>query len=83
MIRLTRQVSSDSEAVIRIDGRLTQDAAEELRRLMAVPDVGVTIDLSGLLSCDADGVKLLTLLRGQGCQLVGASLYIRKLLEEA
>ena len=83
MIRLTRQVSSDSKAVIRIDGRLTQDAAEELRRLLAVPNVGVTIDLSGLLSCDAGGVKLLTLLRGQGCQLVGASLYIRKLLEEA
>ena len=41
------------------------------------------VDLSGLQSADAEGVRALRSLFAKGAKLVGASVYVRQLLKES
>ncbi len=70
-------------AVLTLDGRLTGDEVDELRR--AVDEVGglVVLDLTGLQFADRPGVSVLRELRAHGVKLTGASPYIALLLDDA
>jgi len=70
-------------AVLTLDGRLTGDEVDELRR--AVDEVGgkVILDLMGLQFADRPGVSVLRELKAHGAEFTGASPYIGLLLGDA
>lgn len=84
MMKLTTHQPNEREIVIRADGRLCEEAAEECRALLrALPrELAITLDLSGLESVDRAGLALLVELRSAGSRLRGGSLYINRLLQE-
>jgi ABC-type transporter Mla MlaB component len=66
-----------------VEGRLTVKAVPELRREFQRAGRSVRLDLSGLTSADADGVRELLELSARAAKVCGASAYIRQLLDEA
>lgn len=83
-MRLTTEMTGDGQLTIRVEGRLGRDDVAELQALVGSENqgAGTTIELSGLTSADPDGRAALARLKQAGCRLVGASLYLHKLLEE-
>jgi ABC-type transporter Mla MlaB component len=80
--RITTLANGDV-ATIRVEGRLGAEAIPELRGELELAVGAVRLDLSGLKSADADGVRELLELSAKGVKLCEASAYIRQLLEEA
>ncbi len=72
-----------NEITVRVEGRLTADGLPDLRREIRLAGRAVRLDLSGLKSADADGARELLDLSARGSKLVGASAYIRQLLDDA
>ncbi len=72
-----------NETTIRVEGRLGGEALPELRREFQRAGGSARLDLSGLISADADGVRELLELSDKGAKLYGASAYIHQLLDEA
>ena len=70
-----------NESTIRIEGRLDVDGVPDLRREVEVAGGTIRLDLSGLTSADAGGVKALLELSESGARLRGATAYIRQLLD--
>ena len=70
-------------AVLTLDGRLTGDEVDELRR--AVDEIGgkVLLDLTGLQFADRPGVSVLRELKAHGVSFTGATPYIALLLGDA
>ena len=68
---------------ISVEGRLSVKAVPEMRREFQRAGRPVRLDLSGLTSADADGVRELLELSARGAKVCGASAYIRQLLDEA
>ena len=68
---------------IRVEGRFGIEAVPELRRESQLAGGSVRLDLSGLISADADGVRELRELSARGAKVCGASAYIRQLLDNA
>ncbi len=85
MIKLTKHQCNAREIVVRVDGGLTAETLGELHGMLGPEWAGrtATVDLSVVTSLDAEGREFLIELRNAGCRLVGASLYIKQLLEEA
>jgi anti-anti-sigma regulatory factor len=85
LIRLTSQRVDEGEFLVRMDGELTAETLHQFLGVLesAQPRPHITIDLSGLRSLDAEGRGLLLGLREAGCRLVGGSMYVNHLLEEA
>lgn len=85
MIKLTKNQSPDRDPVVRVEGRLDSETVHELEAFLAAIDLPerVALDLSGLASIDHDGRSALVKLHAAGHRIVGASLYIHQLLEEA
>lgn len=85
MIKLTRQQSCERGAEIRVEGRLNAQGVEHLHRLLAADSRSdrPSLDITGLTSVDAAGRECLVALRKSGIRLIGGSLYINQLLEEA
>ena len=73
----------DSAWTIRVEGRLDADAVPDLRAQVKLTSGPLWMDLSGLKSADAEGIKELRALSAKGAELRGASAYIRQLLEAA
>lgn len=80
MLRLSSETGS-SGSVLRVEGRLQRSDLEEMERAVQAARPHA-LDLSGLLSADAESVAFLRSLRDRGCRLLHASLYIAGLLEE-
>jgi anti-anti-sigma regulatory factor len=74
--------SGGDETIIRLEGRLSANRVEDLKKAIQVALGTVLLDLSGLQSADAEGVLALRSLAAKGTKLVGASPYIRQLLNE-
>jgi anti-anti-sigma regulatory factor len=74
--------SGEDETIIRLEGRLSAKRVEDLEKAVHVAGGTVLLDLSGLRSADAEGVLTLRSLAAKGAKLVGASPYIRQLLNE-
>jgi anti-anti-sigma regulatory factor len=75
-------ISGEDETIIRLEGRLSAKRVEDLKKAVQVPPETVLLDLSGLRSADTDGVRALRSISAKGAKLVGASPYIRQLLNE-
>jgi RNA polymerase sigma-70 factor (ECF subfamily) len=81
MMRITRTTASDGRPQLRVEGRLTQDTAEELR--MAIGDhQALHLDVAGLQFVDPTGVALLHGLERNGASVLGASGFLSTLLHE-
>ena len=83
--RLTIRVSTEvgeAASTIRIEGQLTVADLPDVREACASVSPPLRLDLSGLRSADAAGIRVLRLL-SQAAELHGASPYIRQLLLEA
>jgi anti-anti-sigma regulatory factor len=74
--------SGEDETIIRLEGRLSAKRVEDLEKAVQVAPGTVLLDLSGLRSADAEGVMALRSFAAEGAKLVGASPYIRQLLNE-
>jgi len=75
--------SGEDETIIRLEGSLGATGVKGLKKAAQVAHGTVLLDLSGLQSADAEGVLALQSLSAKGTKLVGASPYIRQLLNEA
>jgi hypothetical protein len=75
--------SSGNVTTIRVEGRLGLEAVPELRREFQLAGMPVRLDLSGLTSANADGVRELLELSDKGAKLYGVSAYIQQLLDRA
>jgi hypothetical protein len=67
---------------VRIAGRLEAGDLPELHRVLNGPVAPLELDLSELLTADADGIDLLRRQRLSGATLVNVPPYIRLLLDE-
>ena len=79
-IRITT-AKENSATTIRVEGRLDLEAVPDLQREAKLASAPVRLDLSGLMSADAEGIKELQALSAKGAELRGASAYIRQLLD--
>jgi anti-anti-sigma regulatory factor len=79
-IRITTS-SGEEMATIRVEGRLNAEGVPDLERELQAAGAPVRLDLSGLMSADAAGVRELRALSASGVELCGASPYIRQMLE--
>ncbi len=75
-------VSGTDETILRLEGRLGATGVKDLKKAMQAAPGTVLLDLSGLQSADAEGVLALRSFAAKGAKLVGASPYIRQLLND-
>ena len=81
-IRITT-VSGKNKTTIRVEGHLTVEGVEDLQKLIQLAAAPVHLDLSDLQSADADGVQALRSFSSKGTKLIGASTYIRQLMDDS
>jgi|SRR6516165_8627644 hypothetical protein len=87
MLRITL-VESSSEAVrLRVEGRVTGDWVEELRRSCDVhalyDGIRLTLDLADVSFVDAAGIELFKDLRGRCVKLLSPSPFVVEQLKDA
>jgi hypothetical protein len=70
------RVDENGGTLLRIDGQLSRDGIEELRRALEASAAPITLELSGLRSADEPALAMLSGLRANGVTLVGASQYL-------
>ena len=75
-IRITR-TDSDTATIVQVDGRLAEDAVADLEGECQSAEGTLYLDLTNLLSVDAEGLKALKRWVESGARLVGESPYIR------
>jgi len=73
--------SDSGVRVVRLEGWLEGEAVAEFERVVNGETAPLRLDLSELRSADTAGLDLLRAVRQAGASLVGASPYIRLLLE--
>ena len=74
--------SGEDETILRLEGRLRATGLKDLKKAVQAAPGTVLLDLSGLQSADDEGLRVLRSLSANGAKLVGASPYIRQLLDE-
>ncbi len=79
-IRITT-FADEKTTTIRVEGRLTAEALPDLQSEFQLAGAPVLLDLSGLISADAEGIRELRALSAKGAKLCGASAFIRQLLD--
>ncbi len=79
--RITK-TTAGTVTTLRIDGELTGEGVAELEKVCATVDGPVDLDLSQLITADAEGVRALKNVLGSGARLVAASLYVELLLKK-
>jgi hypothetical protein len=77
---MTRSGSGDT-AVLLLEGKLTEPWTAALRVELETGGPVGRLDLAGLSFIDAGGAQLLHELERRGVELVGASVFVRELLE--
>ncbi len=80
IVRITT-VAGEMTTAIRVEGRLTAGNMADLQSELQAAGTPVELDLSGLISADAEGVRLLRALSAKGAKLPGLSAHIRQLLD--
>lgn len=83
MLRATRITVDGGQEALRVEGRLTQETADELRRACEATlatQGTVELDVAGLRFVDPAGADLLRRLEGRGARLAGGSPFVRELL---
>ena len=79
-IRITTS-KDDKATTIRVEGRLDAETVPDLQREVQLASAPLRLDLSGLISADAEGIKELRALSAKGAELRGAFAYIRQLMD--
>ena len=79
-VRITTS-KDDKATTIRVEGRLSTEGLPDLQKEVKLASAPLRLDLSGLISADAEGIKQLRALSAKGAELRGASSYIRELLD--
>ena len=74
--------SGEDETILRLEGRRDATGVNDLEEAVQAAPGTVLLDLSGLQSADDEGLRVLRYLSANGAKLVGASPYIRQLLDE-
>jgi hypothetical protein len=74
------EIAEGEGTTLRVDGRLRGDAVRELWRASTHAVPPLTLELSGLLFADAEGVRTLTQLRVGGAKLRNIPPYVSLLL---
>ena len=74
--------TGENKTTIRVEGHLAVEEIENLQTEFQLAAAPVHLDLSGLRSADAEGVRALRSLSTEGAKLDGVSIYIRRLLDE-
>ena len=74
--------SGEDETILRLEGRLGATEVKDLKKSIQEAAGTVLLDLSGMQSADTEGVLALRSSAAKGTKLVGATLYIRQLLDE-
>ncbi len=84
VIKLTKKLAAENRTQIRIEGALCAETVRELLGMLGdqAAAASTTLDLSGVASVDREGRELLLKLRQSGYALVGASMYLKRLLQE-
>ena len=85
MMRVTRMTMDDGFETLRVEGRLTQQTAEELRtacRALPGGSGAMRLDVSGVQFLDPAGISLLRELERHGTQLAGCSGFVGELLRD-
>ena len=80
-LRITKTTAGTVTA-LRIAGQLKGEGVAELEEACASVDGPVDLDLSQLITADAEGVRALNNLLARGARLVAASLYVELLLKQ-
>ena len=80
-IRITR-FPGKGRPILRLEGHLDALGVEDLKTMIQGASGPVHLDLSDLLSADAEGVRALQSYSAQGVKLFGTSPYIRQLLHD-
>ena len=80
-LRMTT-VPDKNKTTIRVEGHFSAKEVEDLQKEIQRVGEPVHLDLSGLQSADAEGVRTLRFFSAQGVKLVGASPYIQQLLND-
>ena len=75
-------VSGEGETIVRLEGRLGARGVKDLKKMIQEASGIVLLDLSGLQSADAESVRALRSISAKGVKMVGASAYVRQLLNE-
>jgi len=74
--------SEGSEQVVRVAGRLTGSAVEQLRKACAQRGGALVLDLSSLMFADDAGIEALRATGEKGAKIRGASPFIQLLLDD-
>ena len=80
MLRITK--THNDATVVRVDGRLDDSNVQELEEACQTADRELRLDLSGLRTADAAGVKAILELGARGASITGESLYIKLLIRQ-
>jgi len=75
------EIAESAGTTLKVDGRLSGEEVGELAKAGAACTGPVTLDLSGLLFADDDGVSVLRELQAHGADLRNVPPYISLLLE--
>jgi anti-anti-sigma regulatory factor len=76
-------ISDKSETVVRIAGRLSGSAIEQLKKVCDPIEDPFVIDLSNLLFADDKGIDAIRAIADKGAQVQGASPFVQLLLDNA
>ena len=86
MLRITVVESSESTVTLRVEGRITGSAVEELRTACEVhtsaDEVQLSLELADVSFADAAGILLLKELGSRGVGLIRANPFMAKQLNE-
>ncbi len=80
-LRITK-TTAGTVTTLRIDGELTGEGVAELEKVCASVDGPVDLDLSQLITADAEGVRALKNILSSGARLAAASLFVELLLKK-
>ncbi|TLZ27577.1 MAG: hypothetical protein E6K29_13400 [Gammaproteobacteria bacterium] len=80
MLKMTRSVSGELEVLL-LEGKLIEPWTEELRAQVKKSPRIKRLDLSGVNFIDRRGAALLRRLESSGTEFIGASVFVRGLLD--
>jgi anti-anti-sigma regulatory factor len=83
MVEIRIDITSEGpETVVRIAGRLTGSAVEQLRKVCDPIGGALVLDLSSLMFADDAGIDALRATAEKGAEIRGASPFIQLLLDD-
>ena len=83
MLRITVETEKEAATVLHIDGHLTTKTVPELDRESRSVEGALRLDLTELRYADDEGIQALRALVDAGAEVLGASAFIRRYLDDS